>query len=79
MMCVKSSRDSILVVVKEQCTQKLSTNLSFLLKTRTYLQWPDGKKKQEHFWMKLKQSLHVYKPFSDLLPVKRRVRLNSIS
>ena len=69
-------RDSILLVIKDKISQKLNTNLSYLLRTRTYLQWPDGGKRQEHFWLKLKQSLHTYKSFSDLRPIKR-VRMNS--
>ena len=71
-------RDAILLVVKEEITQKLNTNISYLLKTRTYLKWPDEEKKREHFWMKLKQSLQVFKPFSELLPHKKRLRLNSM-
>ena len=70
-------RDSILLVIKDKISQKLGTNLSYLLRTRTYLQWPGGGKRQEHFWLKLKQSLHTYKSFSDLRPIKR-VRLNSM-
>lgn len=70
-------RDSIIIVLKENITSKVGSNLSYLLKTRTYLKWPDEERKQHHFWMKLKQSLQVYKSFAELVPQKR-LRLNSM-
>ena len=71
-------RDAIILILKEKLSQKVSAHISFLLKTRTYLKWPDEQNKQGHFWMKLKQSIHVYKPFTELLYVKKRLRLNSL-
>ena len=73
----QKNQDSILIIMKEKVSEKLNTNLKFLTKTKTYLKWPDEKRKQDHFWMKLKQSLQVYKSFNDLIPLKR-VRLNSM-
>ena len=71
-------RDSIILVMKENLTKKASPDFEYLLKTRTYLKWPDSDLKQQHFWLKLKQSLLVYKPFAFILPSKKRLRLNSL-
>ena len=71
-------RDAIILILKEKLSHKVSSHISFLLKTRTYLKWPDEENKQQNFWMKLKQAIHVYKPFTQLLYVKKRLRLNSL-
>ena len=71
-------RDSILLVLKEKITKTINREISYLLKTRTYLKWPDTNFKQHQFWMKLKQSLLIYKPFSLIVPSKKRLRLNSL-
>ena len=71
-------RDAIILILKDKLEHRVSSHISFMLKTRTYLKWPDEDKKQQHFWLKLKQSIHVYRPFSELLHAKKRLRLNSL-
>ena len=71
-------RDSILLVLKENITRKINRDINYLLKTRTYLKWPNTTFKQHQFWLKLKQSLLIYKPFSLIVHSKKRLRLNSL-
>ena len=53
---------AILAVVRGELVSKPSPSLAYLLRSRTYLQWPAAQQRQTQFWLKLKQSLLIYKP-----------------
>jgi len=73
---VEHERNSIILVQLSTLRGQPTSDVNYLIQSRTTLPWHQSSQKQSQFWLRLKQELVVYRDFRLLR--RRRVRLNSL-